>query len=208
MNTIEFSESHGKRAFKASFTDTVGNSMSETFGAFLANKVTQQIAKRNSTQKTTDNHFDVQDFEIVDNDQKALPNTSHWSEIFVHEGDKTTLIQPALKAKSKNDFAKRLVCLFLQYKKDNGIEIVPRNEISVLMQDCGIDDGNSRTMISQEKSLFRSDSSGVRILLPGSEFVKEIRSSISNTEIQNGWKLGTTRKNKKSKNKGEKEAEQ
>ena len=39
MNTIEFSENETERNFKASFTDTVGQSISDTFGMLLANKI-------------------------------------------------------------------------------------------------------------------------------------------------------------------------
>lgn len=39
LNTIEFSETETERKFKASFTDTVGQSISDSFGMILTNKI-------------------------------------------------------------------------------------------------------------------------------------------------------------------------
>ena len=39
LNKIEFSETENERSFKASFTDTVGQSISESFGMILTNKI-------------------------------------------------------------------------------------------------------------------------------------------------------------------------
>ena len=201
MNTIEFSESNGKRSFKASFTDIVGNSIGETFGAFLVNKAIQSSRPRGSS-KSLENNFLISEYT---EESEAEHNNSDlhldWKAIFKQEGDKISLIQPTLKAKSKNDFLKRLICLFLQFKKDMGVETVPRNELTILMKQCSIEDGNSRATVGHEKSLFRSDSTGVELLLPGSEFVKEIKSEMMNSEIPNTWKIGTKGKSRKSKGK-------
>lgn len=203
MNTIEFSESNGKRAFKAAFTDTVGQNITETFGYFIANKLTQSN-KLTSRKGERINNQEPADFSFIESEPIELPENS-LKLIFKGDGDKVSLVQPKLKASSRNDFIKRLVCLFLAYKKTQGMEKIQRSDLTSLLNHVSINDGNTRFLIGHETGLFRSKNNEVELLAPGEEFVREILPEILNPDIADKWKLGTKGKPRKNKVKSEKE---
>ncbi|HEY1032884.1 MAG TPA: zinc ribbon domain-containing protein [Flavipsychrobacter sp.] len=140
---------------------------------------------------------------------KASNLASSTNTFFSNLFDKTEsgwiLINPELKATSKGDYVKRLTCLFLLFQHESGIINVPRNEIIELLNHCGVYDSNFRTWLKADKTLLYSTAKEVKLILPGTQYAKEVVQEILNTEIPNGWKLGTVRK--RSNRKGTKEAE-
>lgn len=207
MNTIEFTESNGKRAFKAAFTDTVGQNITETFGYFIANKITQSNKFTPKKGEKVNNQESLE-YPYVEANPLELPENeteSSLKSIFRGEGDKVSLLQPKLKASSRNDFLKRLVCLFLAYKKILGMEKIPRSDLTTLLNHVSINDGNTRFTIGHETVYFRSKNNEVELLAPGEEFVRTILPEIFNPEVGDKWKLGTKGKTRKGKVKTDKE---
>ncbi len=188
FNNVEFSETRAGRTFKASFSDTVASSMSEAFGLFLINKV------GNNTKKIINNEEeDVQDVDFIEDDslKQIKKDNGPFDEIFEMIDGKVSLKEPRLKAVSKQDFGKRLICLVLYYKKLLGLSKMPRIEITRILKETSIEDGNMRHMIRNESTLFRKSNEDLEILLPGIEFAKKIIEEISDSSVVEVWKLGT-----------------
>ena len=87
LNTIEFSETETERKFKASFTDTVGQSISDSFGMILTNKIgsrkilhpspafsnmDQQQTETENLDVENENDSQLENYQEVDN--KAIPS--------------------------------------------------------------------------------------------------------------------------------------
>lgn len=190
MNTIKFSENRGGRTFEASFTDTVGSNISETFGLFFANKM---IAK-SSKDASQDNQEEVLDTEYEDAiETKTLPINSDLdllNNLFSIENDRIILANSNIKAHSKLDFGKRLSCLLLYFQKLRNIEKTPRNELTATLKNASVEDANLRNWIAKN-NLIKSANDEVEILLPGIDFAKQVMQEFLNSEIEGKWKLGT-----------------
>jgi len=192
MNTIEFSETKAGRNFKASFTDTVGSNISETFGLFLANKVAGKSSKTTLTPSEEYADVDYQD-EV---ETKTLPETTDKHSvkgIFRIDGDKTVLTETRLKATSKLDYGKRLTCLFLLFKKSQGFEKIPRSELTTMLKMASVEDGNLREWISKN-NLLLSKNNFVELLLPGEERAKKILTEVFDSNIPDKWEMGSVSK--------------
>lgn len=204
MNTIKFSENRGGRTFEASFTDTVGSNISETFGLFFANK----MITKSSKVANQDNQEEILDTEYEEAiETKTLPINSDLdllNNLFSIENDRVILANSNIKAHSKLDFGKRLSCLLLYFQKLRNIEKTPRNELTATLKNASVEDANLRAWIAKN-NLIKSANDEVEILLPGIDFAKQVMQDFLNPEIEGKWKLGTKsgrgRKPSKSKKK-------
>lgn len=209
INTIEFSETETDRKFKASFTDTVGQSISDAFGMILANKVgtkkTLPPAPPSSSnippQETTENA----EAEIMSEIQiKTTPELEELKRIFKEDGDNVSLLETRLKAKSKRDYGIRLALIFLYYKHLAGINNVPRSSLTALLEDASVEDANFRYWLGNNP-LIGVNNNLVHIKAPGKDAAKEYMAEIGNPDIKDGWQIGTVSKfGRKPKDKKEK----
>ena len=109
MNTIEFSETKNSRNFKANFTDIVGQSISDSFGIILSNKI---ATKKPSVLLSNGGAFnkpevtETEDAEVIE-ELIDNPEINQLKRIFKTDGDKTTLSETRLKATSKRDYGIR-----------------------------------------------------------------------------------------------------
>lgn len=190
MNSIEFTEDKNGRSFKANFTDNVGTHISQSLGLILANKFTSKV------KSIQDSEQDFQEAEYQEEEASIKPlklgdgDLSILKIIFQEEGGNTILADPRLKAKSKQDFGARLICLFLYYKKLQGFDKILRNELTVIAKHASIEDGNFRKWVKNENQLIKSENDQVKLLLPGSEFAKKVIADFQDDSIVETWKLG------------------
>lgn len=209
MNIIEFSETETKRSFKASFTDTVGQSISDSFGIILTNKISSKknitpalsFANNNPVEeKTEDADSDI----IVESPKVIVPELEQLRNIFKEDGDNISLLETRLKANSKRDYGKRLTLLFLYYKHLSGIDNVPRNSLTVILEDASVEDGNLRSWLVNNP-LIGNNSGFVHIKASGKDAAKLYLTEMQNSEIKDKWQIGTTSKfGRKPKDKKEK----
>lgn len=190
MNTIKFSENRGGRTFEASFTDTVGNNISETFGIFFANKMIGKTSK-NTTQDTID---DIQDTDFEEaSEVKSLPMNSDLdvlNKLFEADNEKIVLLDSNIKASSKLDFGKRLTCLLLYFQKLRNYEVISRGMLTATLKNASVEDANLRQWITKN-NLIKCANDEVTILLPGIDFAKKIIQDYLTPELEGKWKLGT-----------------
>lgn len=201
MNTIEFSENRTGRIFKASFTDTVGSNISDSFGVFFANKVGLKQGK-SSPQNINDDNSEL-DFQEEEANVILIPENSEdfkFKKIFKSDGEKVSLIEPRLKAHHRRDYGIRIICLYLYYKKMLSSEKVSRTEITQILKQASVEDSNLRKWIKNESTLIRQSNGELELLLPGEEYAREILVEVSDTAVPDRWRLGTkaktTKKNK------------
>lgn len=202
VNTIEFSETKTTRTFKASFTDAVGGSIGEAFGFILNNKQPNSVTAKMLTSKdagiSVKNNYEIQEVEIIDDDLKAL------NKVFRNNNGNITLSETHLKAKSKRDASIRLTLLFTYYQSLLGIPEVFRNDLTMIMRDASLEDGNWRYWLVNNNLIGVKDDK-VELKAPGREEAKNILNEVLNTEIEDKWKLGTSKAPKKNKKKDENE---
>lgn len=205
FNTIEFSESETSRTFKATFTDTVGQSISDSFGLIIANKVGSK--KNQQTALNASNLTDKEKTEdvgaVVIDDES--PDIDKLKSILKDDGEKVTLSETRLKAKSKLDYGKRLATIFLYYKSLKGVDSVPRKSLNAILQDASVEDGNFRHWLANNPLIGVSNDS-VLIKAPGKDLAKKVIADVFNPELKDKWQIGTTSKSGR-KSKGKKSAE-
>jgi hypothetical protein len=197
MNTIEFSETKNSRNFKANFTDTVGESISSSFGILLANKIgTKKPSLPQSSSIFLNNNPDLQtspETEEIEDAVVVSPENNQLKQIFKTDGDKTTLSETRLKASSKRDYGKRLAILFLYYKSILGTDNVPRKELTGIVENASVEDGNFRYWLANNP-LIGINGDMVEIKAPGKDAAKKYLVEIANTDLKDKWQIGTTSK--------------
>jgi hypothetical protein len=209
INTIEFSETETDRKFKASFTDTVGQSISDSFGLILANKVGNNKKLPPSIPSTNlppeqSKTEEVQAEIITETTNPVQPELVQLKRIFKEDGDKVSLLETRLKAKSKRDYAIRLTLIYLYYKHLCGIDNVPRNLLTAILDDSSVEDGNFRFWLGNNP-LVGVINNTVHIKAGGKDSAKKYLIEINNPEIKDKWQIGTTSKfGRKPKDKKEK----
>lgn len=193
MNSIEFNESENGRNFKAAFTDSVGKSISESFGQFMANRLNQTKSLPLPSETQTNNR-DTIDVKVDEVENAASFNSSpkklnsNVERIFREKEGKVTLVETRLKAIGKLDYAKRLTYLFLLYNKEKGNESVARSSITSIMESVGLNDPNFRAWISSAADLLNEDDK-VSLRIPGEEISKKCLSDIFNEAVEEKWTL-------------------
>lgn len=206
MNTIEFSETKNSRNFKANFTDTVGQSISDSFGFILSNRITTKkpnVLPVSNSLFTKQEITELEDAEVLDGTVE-VPELAQLKKIFKTDGDKTTLSETRLKASSKRDYGIRLTLIFLYYKHLVGVDNVPRKELTAILQNASVEDGNLRKWIVNNPYIGIANDF-VELKAPGIDSAKKYLTEIKNTEMKDGWQIGTQSKaGRKPKDKKEK----
>ena len=200
-NTIEFSENRNTRIFKASFTDTVGTSISQAFGIIIANKNPGAKNKNlNGLPPIIPSSEPIDaEAEILD-ENKDSNELNEVKKIIRIDGEKANLIETRLKAKSKRDYAKRLTIIFLYHKSLLGVESVPRRELTTIVDSASVEDGNFRHWLSNNPQI-GVDGDMVQIKTPGLELAKTYIQEIFNPDIKDRWQIGTQSRGRKAKDK-------
>jgi hypothetical protein len=197
INIVEFDETKNSRSFKAKFSDTVGQSISDSFGLLLSNKsiprktttmlpVGGTIFPRSGNAETS---FASQDAIIVE-DQADNIEFKQLNIIFKNDGQKITLAETRLKAKSKLDYGKRLSILFLYYKSMYGVDKVPRPELTTICNSASVEDGNLRYWLANNSVIGITDD-GLELKVPGRDEAKKFLAEIANPDIKDGWQIGS-----------------
>ena len=192
MNTIEFSETKNSRNFKANFTDIVGENISASFGIILASKIAtkkpnvlpQGIFLNNPEENNTI------DTEIIEDAIVVPPEINQLKQIFKLDGDKATLSETRLKASSKRDYGIRLAIIFLYYKSLLGLDNVPRKELTSILENASVEDGNFRFWLTNNP-LIGVNGDVVEIKAPGKDAAKKYLIEIANPDLKDKWQIGT-----------------
>jgi len=202
VNTIEFSETETERKFKASFTDTVGQSISDSFGMILTNKmgskkhIPTSLPFQNSDQST----------EIIDEDVENTDDSSTNISPKLQQNEILTLDDVKIRdlAKSETEW----ILVYAYFASESGTKGFTREDITQLYKETGRYNPTRRKNLSQYfkivlKALYiKSNNKNDFILLDkGKEKLIEIfkgNSSISNKKKSAG--VGDTAKTKVSNN--------
>jgi hypothetical protein len=197
MNTIEFSESKSSRSFKANFSDTVGESIAGALGLILNDRMSTSVKKQHllgsAPQTASSSTVEITDTiatEVVDDDLVAM------NKIFKTTNGIITLKETRLKANSKRDAGIRLTLLFVYYQELLGKDDIQREDLTAIMNDASLNDGNWRRWLVNNNVVGVKDGK-VEIKAPGREQAKTILIEVLNSEIEDKWKLGTTGKSPK-----------
>lgn len=206
MNTIEFSETKNTRNFKANFTDTVGQSISDSFGIILSNKLVPRkpntLPISGGFLKSPDAN-NTEEAEVVE-EMNDNPELRQLKMIFKTDGEKITLSETRLKANSKRDYGIRLSIIFLYYKHLLGIDNVPRKDLTSILQNASVEDSNLRKWIANNPYIGVNNDL-VEIKAAGIDSAKKYLLEIKNTESKDNWQIGTQSKaGRKPKDKKEK----
>lgn len=204
MNTIEFSETETGRKFKASFTDTVGQSISDSFGMILANKVGSRKTISSPQSSINGNFQPVKtedaDAEVINEQSEIAVSTTgstteleQLKKIFKEDGENISLLETRLKATSKRDYGIRLALVFLYYKHLLGIDNVPRSNLTAILKDASVEDSNFRYWL-RNNPLIGVSNNLVHIKAPGKDKAKKYLTEIFDSEIKDKWQIGTTSK--------------
>lgn len=203
MNIIEYGETKNTRNFKATFTDTVGQGISDSFGLILSDKISSRKSNI-TTPKGLPNNIDnrkIEEAEVI-HDGPDTPELAQLGKIFKNDGNKITLSETRLKAASKLDYGKRVSILFIYYKTLSGIDQVPRKDLTAILQNASVEDGNLRHWIGTNP-LIGVNNEHVELKAPGVDKAKQFLKEISNSEKNDGWQIGshakTARKTKTKK---------
>ena len=201
MNTIEFSETKNSRSFKACFTDTVGGSIGEAIGLIINDKLPVENTFKSKTQisasllpHNSSEGENIDTVEVVDDELEQL------NQVFKNSNGKTSLQETRLKAKSKRDAGIRLTLLFMYYQYKLGIEEVQRIDLTKILRDASLEDSNWRTWLNNN-NLVGVKEDKVELKAPGRDAAKEFLLEVLNPEIEDKWKLGTSRTSKRGKKK-------
>jgi len=157
-------------------TKTVDASFEE-----LSGKIPESNRIQNSQQNI--------DKEQIESNKSSSNSTL--ASIFQETENGWILYRPEIKALNKADFVRRLTCLFLQFNYERGNSSVPRTEIMNLLTYYGVNDGNTRIWIANEKILMQVTPKDLKLIGPGVQFVQQILGEISDNEKPSGWKIGT-----------------
>lgn len=121
-------------------------------------------------------------------------NSKFLMALFQKSGESWVLDNSELKAINKGDFIKRLTCLFLQFRHNNGMVMVPRTEIIALLSYYSAYDGNVRKWFKKERTLMQVTEKELKLIGPGIQWVKQVIEELQDTKVAPGWKIGTVRK--------------
>jgi hypothetical protein len=145
INTIEFSESETERKFKASFTDTVGQSITESFGLILTNKVGSRKHLQNTLSYS---NIDNQQSEIVNEDTELISDLPTDNSSTVSINDLPTLDEVKLRdlAKSETEW----VLVYAYFASEKGTKVFTRENITQLYKET------KRYTLSNSKNLSKN----------------------------------------------------
>jgi len=128
-NTIEFSETKEEKKFKASFSDTVAQSVSQSFGAFLGNKINQQkslgAAHFNPAQEGAAEAEDTIDAETEIIDDVATATSGTPKATVQQNHPSLTEIKMRDLAKTETDW----ILVYAHFSSDNGKKEFTRDQI-------------------------------------------------------------------------------
>lgn len=202
VNTIEFSETETERKFKASFTDTVGQSISESFGMILTNK----IGSRKHIPTSLPFQNSNQNNEIIEEDVDNLDDSSSNITPNLKQNDIPTLEEIKIRDLPKSE--SEWILVYAYFASNMGTTVFTRDNISQQYKDTKRYTAQIRKNLSQymkgcSKALYiKPTNEKDFILLPkGKEKVMEVFNG--NSKPNNKKKtvsVGDTSKTKVSSN--------
>lgn len=203
-NTISFHEDRNSRTFSASLTDEAIGSMSDPLAEFFVHRGAQRI--------TTPRVPGPQD--IVIEHGKALPpgapsppppappaaetdDKLRAAKLFRENGQTLNLIDRRLKAKSGQDFVKRLTCLFLYAHELHGRFQVPRADVIAVLKEGKIWDSNASTWLNKKIGFKADTEDRFELLGEGRDDAKKYLIEALDPNVQDEWspdKKGTAKR--------------
>jgi hypothetical protein len=144
-----------------------------------------------------------------DNPASTIPptpegtNDERLKDIFPLINGKLQLDEPDIKADSKLDYARRLTYLFLYAHKVRGTDQVPRSDLTTVLEDNSVNDGNARYWISKSSALV-TEGENIRLNNAGRRLAREaLRDILAPTKTEQGWLPGETTSTRGSKGSAE-----
>lgn len=230
VNTIDFEETTKGRSLRTRLTDTSVDSLSNTFGKFIGDRV--------GVGKSPERRVYEQDTSVTDQAELLLPaaasdadaqngaavvertvqveapfsgkpeDVQKLQRVFQYNGEQLRLMETRLKANSKLDAARRLTYLFLYAHQLEGREQIQRTELNDMLKKAALYDSNTTSWISKSPDLI-VEGEMVGLRLPGQEQAQNILVEVLDPNIPNEWTLGSGRVSRSTKSgaKGDGEAE-
>jgi RNA polymerase subunit RPABC4/transcription elongation factor Spt4 len=205
LNTIEYQETEKSRSLRASFTDSVGNGLTETIGLMLANRIGERALRGHQTQPrnpktpgtrhlhsgsipphTSEDGGLTIDAGIIDQPPSLGENPKESDSIkrvFRTDANKLVLVNKDLKEGAKIDFVRRLTCLSIYYYELHGRDRVQRSELTALLDDNSVNDSHAREWLADGKELVVY-SDGIGLSEQGREFAREVLRQIIDPSFQ------------------------
>ncbi|MBW8323931.1 MAG: hypothetical protein K0M50_04120 [Prolixibacteraceae bacterium] len=187
LNTIEFSETETERKFKASFTDTVGQSISDSFGMILTNKmgsrkhIPASLPFQNSNQQN--NEITEEDVENVDESPIDIYPKLQQNEIPTLEDIKLRDL-----AKSETEW----ILVYAYFASQMGTKVFTKENINQLYKET------KRNTLNNSKNLFRNFKTILKALYikstNGNDFILLPKGIEKVVEILKGNSKGVNRK--------------
>jgi len=145
VNTIEFFETETERKFKASFTDTVGQSITDSFGLILSNKI--GLRKHTSTSLPFPN-TNIQQSEITEEDAEVINYHEAIISPILLQNELPTLEDVKLRdlAKSETEW----ILVYAYFASQKGTKVFTKENITQLYKDT------KRFTLSTNKNLSKN----------------------------------------------------
>jgi hypothetical protein len=123
------------------------------------------------------------------------------NEIFRERGGRLRLEEPQLRATGKLDYAQRLTYIYLYFREKAGDESVPRSDVTTILEDSTVNDGNWRTWIGKESSLVK-DGDRIHLNSAGRRLARKYLAEVFDDEAKGKWLPGETSRASKSSGTG------
>jgi hypothetical protein len=212
LNTVELHETEKSRTIKATFTNEVGNNISNVIGQFLTTKYGEkpnlyQInnLKEISPPPPLDN-LNIEREQIINN-QKIIfnnfpvnDNLNRINDVLRFSDNECHLIENRLQATSKIDYAKRLTYLFLLAKELNGTTKVSKAELYLILKKENVYDNHFRKWFTKNPEFIIEDKT-VELRKQGREQAFKYLEELEAKSNENEWLPTGTNQNIKSKKK-------
>ena len=200
FNTIEFKEGKNTKSFKATFSDEVGQNMAEALGMVIMNRK-QQKNIDNSISLEISNEDIIEDVEHTEVKPKMSNIENKVKAMFRESNGRITLLETRLKATSKRDYSIRLTLIFLYYKWIIGEERVLRSELTTIVRDSNVEDGNFRYWLLNNSVIGVYDNE-VELKSGGRENAQGYIKDVHDDSKEDKWKVGTSSKKRSKKKEG------
>ena len=217
VNSLELSETRGdsSRKVKVRMSDALGISLGDSaiasmftgqaLGSFPPHTPTQSQILSNHPQQLSLIEGSVSD----DKTGVTLDITAHskneetgsanrFKGIFRDSNGQVILTESRLKAANKLDAARRLTYLFLLYGADRNQDEINRAELTKVLKQADLDDGNTRTWIKGSSDLI-TEANMVGLRQSGIEKAEQILKEVLDSSIEDKWSLDKNSVSRRSK---------
>ncbi len=190
---------------EADFTDATAESFSQLLAGLASPAITGQpvvtsnvnpvvdtsarlaAPASNGTSETDTTEPDEAEPPVVDSHNGQLSQVLR--PIFTVKDDRLLFDTTALKAKSRRDYVKRAVYLYLLGSAALGRPSVPRGDITEVLKERRVYDGNARSFLSADPKL-RRDEDSIELTAESRAEAEQYAKDVSDSSLPDKWRPG------------------